>query len=375
MTRAIYIHIPFCMRRCPYCDFTSRPIESDAKTEYLEALCREIISFDFPFTQAESFFMGGGTPSELTGDEIAQVVRSVEEVVQFRRPTEWTIECNPGTVNPASCDRFLELGFNRISLGVQSFNNLHLQTLGRVHSPKSSLESLEHCRMAGFENINLDLIFGIPGQSLEDWKNDLEKAVELGPEHLSLYNLTIEPGTHFHRQKEQGLISPPDEELAAAMYELAMDLTEAAGYSQYEISNFALPGYECVQNMAYWTNSTYVGFGISAASYVDRTRWTNTEDWEEYLDSARRGAVSRAVEEKLSSRQALGEEIMLRLRTFKGVPIPEVSEKYNISILELFSNEIELLKQQGLLDLERDRMRLSRRGKLLANEVCGEFLS
>lgn len=371
---AIYVHIPICAHKCYYCDFHSRPVKQEERSRYLSALEQEIRASRWKGDRADTLFLGGGTPSELTGDEIERIIRALEETFEFASDSEWTIECNPGTVSPASCDRLLELGFDRISLGVQSFHNHHLKRLGRIHTAEDALRSYEWFRGAGFENVSLDLMFGLPDQTLKEWRTDLKRALQLGPEHLSLYSLSIEPGTPFGHLLEIGALPETSDDQVADMYEMAMDLTQAAGYGQYEISNYALSGYECVHNLAYWMNSPYLGFGISAASYADGVRWTNTYDWQTYFDGAARGTVPSASSEQLQWNLAMGEEVMLGLRMGQGISTTRLSGKYRCDFEGLFRLSINFLIDQNLLAREGDRLLLTRRGKLLANEVCNEFL-
>lgn len=371
---AIYVHIPICAHKCYYCDFHSRPVKSADRIRYLRSLGEEIRASRWKGDPAQTLFLGGGTPSELTGDEIEAIIRALEDTFHFANDSEWTIECNPGTVSPASCDRLLELGFDRISLGVQSFHDHHLKRLGRIHSAEDALRSYEWFRAAGFENISLDLMFGLPDQTLKEWRKDLKRALQLGPEHLSLYSLSIEPGTPFGHLLEVGALPEASDDQVADMYEMAMDLTQSAGYSQYEISNYSLPGYECVHNLAYWTNSPYLGFGISAASYADGVRWTNTYDWEAYFEGAEKGVVPSGSLEQLQWNLAMGEEIMLGLRMGQGISTSRLSGKYRCDFERLFRLSINFLIEQNLLARDGDRLLLTRRGKLLANEVCSEFL-
>lgn len=370
----VYVHIPICAHKCYYCDFHSRPVAPALRTRYLEALCSEIALCSRKGSLARTLFLGGGTPSELTGDEIEQIVTVLEETFDFSEDSEWTIECNPGTVSPASCDRLAELGFDRVSLGVQTFDDNALKRLGRIHNSHQAEKSFDLFRAAGFENLNLDLIFGIPGQTLEDWRRDLSRAMDLGPEHLSLYSLSIEPGTPFGHLRDCGELVEPPEELVADMYELAMDLTQVRGYHQYEISNFCQPGLECRHNLAYWDNSPYLGFGVSAASYVDGCRWSNTCDWEDYFEGAARGRVPRVNEECLDWNRALGEEVMLQIRTDRGVSVGTLSRKYRCDFEGLFQRSIEFLSSEDLIARDGELLRLTRRGKLLASRVCLEFL-
>ncbi|MEJ2079330.1 MAG: radical SAM family heme chaperone HemW [Acidobacteriota bacterium] len=371
---AIYVHIPICAHKCYYCDFHSRPVKSEDRNRYLRALGQEIRESRWKGDRAQTLFLGGGTPSELTGDEIEAIIQALEDTFDFASDSEWTIECNPGTVSPAACDRLLELGFDRISLGVQSFQDHHLKRLGRIHSAEDALQSYEWFRGAGFENVSLDLMFGLPDQTVKEWREDLKRALQLGPEHLSLYSLSIEPGTPFGHLLEVGALPEASDDLVADMYEMAMDLMQEAGYGQYEISNYALPGYECVHNLAYWTNSPYLGFGISAASYADGFRWTNTCDWEAYFEGAEKGVIPSASLERLQWNLAMGEEIMLGLRMGQGISTNRLSGKYRCDFERLFRLSINFLTEQSLLARDGDRLLLTRRGKLLANEVCSEFL-
>lgn len=371
---AIYVHIPICAHKCYYCDFHSRPVDLPQRLRYLRALKAEIEHTPWRGSPATSLFLGGGTPSELTGDELEELVTALGSTFQFDDDAEWTIECNPGTLNPASCDRLAELGFDRVSLGIQSFHDELLKKLGRIHNAAQARQSYHWIRGAGFENVSFDLMFGIPGQTLREWKTDLRRALEMGPEHLSLYSLSVEPGTPFGHLRDLGALEEPSDDLVARMYETAMDLTQAAGYHHYEISNYCLPGFECAHNLVYWSNLPYLGFGVSAASYVDGTRWTNTYDWDAYFEGALRGQVPRVNEEKLRWNLALGEEIMLRLRTSTGISPERLSRKYRCDFEGLFRYSIDFLSRQDLLVREGGHLRLTRRGKLLANEVCREFL-
>jgi oxygen-independent coproporphyrinogen-3 oxidase len=323
---------------------------------------------------AGTLFIGGGTPSELTGDEIERIVDSLRSTFSFSPDAEWTIECNPATVSPASCDRLLELGFNRASIGVQSLDDRQLTSLGRIHTSREAIETYCWFREAGFDNVNLDLMFGIPEQTLADWLSDLEGILELQPEHLSLYNLTVEPGTEFGRLHEKGLLQLADNELLGDMYEAAMDMTSEAGYQHYEISNFALPGFECQHNLSYWSNSCYLGFGIAAASFVEGWRWTSTSEWDEYISGARVGSVPKNSEERLEPRTAAAEEAILRLRTCYGFNPTDLSRKYACDFDELFGESVDFLTHHGLLEHEESAIRLTRKGRLLCNEVWAEFL-
>jgi oxygen-independent coproporphyrinogen-3 oxidase len=268
-----------------------------------------------------------------------------------------------------------ELGFNRVSLGVQSFNDSYLRALGRIHTAEETRTAYRAFRQAGFDNVNLDLIFALPGQTLGEWRSDLKEAICLSPEHLSLYNLTIERGTEFGNRRAGGGLEEADEELEADMYDLAMDLTLAAGYQQYEISNYSRPGRDCAHNLIYWRNQPYLGFGVSASSFLGGIRWTHTASMTEYVRTASSPQVTRASEEKLNAREALGEEIMLGLRTEEGISPAALSSRYSLDVASLFSQTFETLGQNGFICKIGERIRLTRHGKMMTNEVCAQFLA
>lgn len=345
-----------------------------ARRDYLNALHQEILNTPWRGSQGRTVFFGGGTPSELSVPETAAVVDCLHQAFGFEPHSEWTIECNPGTVDLESLAGYRRMGFNRISLGVQSFDDHLLRTLGRLHNAAEAREAYQLARRAGFDNINIDLIFSLPDQTLDAWREDLLQALSLDAEHLSLYCLTIETGTVFGNRYAQGRLAPSDEDLSADMYEMAMDMTGTAGYPQYEISNYARPGYQCAHNLIYWKNDPYLGFGVSASSFFQGRRWVNTASMVEYSSSAWEGPVSLSSEENLEPRAALGEEIMLGLRTREGISLSGLSARYQFDVSVLFGNTLEFLQVHGLIRRGEDQVTLTRRGRLLANTVCTEFL-
>ncbi len=370
----IYIHIPFCVRKCPYCDFVSAPGNRPERVSYLDALASEIRATAGKGQKARTIYFGGGTPSELGPPDLRRVMETVREVFDVLPEAECSVECNPGTLSKSKLARMRSMGFNRLSLGVQSFSDRFLRLLGRIHTSAEAREAYRLIRSSGFGNVNLDLIFGLPGQALEDWRKDLREALDLRPEHLSLYGLTIEADTEFGRLRERGLLGEVDEEVAASMYETAIELTAEAGYEQYEISNFALPGKECRHNLIYWHNEEYLGFGVSAASYVDGVRWSNVKDRDGYVRAASGGCLTPGYTERLGPRAALGEEIMLGLRLAEGFSSSELCRKYSLDPEVVYSDTLRFFLSEGLLARQNGSIRLTPRGRLLANEVCRRFL-
>lgn len=369
----VYVHIPFCVHKCPYCDFNSRPVQDEERHRYLRALNAEIQTCHWKGRPVDTIFFGGGTPSELSFQEFSRLTSSLFNTFDTAALKEWTVECNPGTVSAGYFADLKSLGVNRISLGAQSFSDRLLRRLGRIHSAAQIGQAYKDARKAGFENINLDLIFALPDQSLKDWKEDLSEATNLAPEHLSLYNLIIEPGTEFARLRSQGQLKEAEEDLSTRMMETAYEMSARAGYVQYEISNYCREAKVCLHNMKYWTNRPYLGFGVSAASFFGGTRWTNTGNWKRYQSHAGRQEIP-ARSETLKREAALGEEIMLRLRLSEGFSPAELGKRYELDIEHKFGNKIEMLCQQNLLERDSQRVRLTRKGLLLASQVSLFFL-
>jgi oxygen-independent coproporphyrinogen-3 oxidase len=319
-------------------------------------------------------FFGGGTPSELEPELMARVVEALRGAFAFEPGAEWTLEANPGTVDRERLAAFRALGFNRISIGVQSFQDHHLSALGRIHDGRAAVQTFKEAAEVGFGSRNIDLIFALPEQTLEEWRSDLERLQELRPEHVSLYALTIEPGTEFGRRHARGALPAPDDDLAADMYELTLDTLAAAGYEQYEISNFALPGHRCRHNQVYWRNEPYLGFGVSAASFMDGARWTNERSWHRYQERAGAGLAVGGPGETLAGREALGEALMLGLRLRDGVELAPMAQRYGLDPRAVFSEEIARFKSWELLEERDGVLRLTRRGLLLSNNVFAEII-
>lgn len=371
----LYVHLPFCPYICPYCDFAKWPLRRSQAARYVDALEREITSA--PQFWARTLFLGGGTPNTL---EAAQVAHVVERVRQRFAPdgfAEATIELNPDRdlCTPAAFESYARCGIGRFSFGVQSFDTAELATLGRRHSPEDVVEAIARARAAGIGTVSLDLIFGTPGQTVATWRRTLETAIALGPEHISTYGLTIEEGTPF----AGWFARRPDDfvtnDVEAELYGIAIDVLTAAKYEHYEISNFARSGRRCTHNANYWANGEYLGLGVGAASYRAGVRSVHTRDLEAYCAAAEAGAPIPGDRERLEGPARAGEAAMLALRTAEGVDIAAFAERYRVDFHTFYKPVIDEQQALGTLDVSPARVRLTRRGRFVANDVCGAFVT
>ena len=383
MSISLYVHIPFCVKRCIYCDFVSGAYTPEKAVAYLAALKKEISSIPVnrPLT---TLYIGGGTPTVLTADHLSDLIGYIFEHFNFIDDHESTIEANPGTLDIGKLRQIISAGINRISIGVQSFNNNELSFLGRIHTGPEAEEAVRLARDAGFENIGIDLIYGIPGQDTKSWKRTLEKAVSLKPDHISTYELTVEEDTELYRLLDQ--TSPPHnisrlhEEQIIEMYEDTIDYLRAEGYLHYEISNFGLPGSFSRHNLNYWDRGDYYGAGAGAHSFVNNTRSYNTADLDKYLKlvSEMKSPVEHS--EEITAEKALSEAMFLGLRKTEGINMEAFSKRYSINLPAHYQKEINELKEAGLIETgasecsyETD-IRLTQKGLLLSNEVFVRFI-
>lgn len=370
---ALYVHIPFCRSRCAYCAFnTYAGLEALIPT-YGEALCAEIRAA--PSVPAYTVYLGGGTPSLLPPDTLARILQCLREHFPFQPDMEMTLEANPGTVDRAYLQAARELGINRLSLGVQSVHPDELRLLGRRHTWEEAVAAMDAARAAGLDNVNLDLIYGLPGQTPSRWQETLEAALALGPDHLSLYALTLEEGTPLQGQVARGEIPPPNDDAAAEMYEWAEARLERAGYIHYELSNWARSDrHFCRHNLTYWYNEPYLGLGAGASSWWGGRRWTNVRHPEEYI---RRLSAGRSVAEEMEEiplRLEMGETMMMGLRLVAGMSDGRFRARFGMGMAEVFGVELSRLAGQGLLEWDGQTARLTPRGRLLGNWVFREFI-
>ena len=373
---AIYVHIPFCVRKCRYCDFLSAPGNAKERTAYLQALMREMRyrSAELQKYRVKTIFWGGGTPSLLEAPAFEEAAAALRACTgEWAPDVEWTVEANPGTLCEDKVESWRRMGVNRVSLGVQATQEHLLRRIGRIHTWEQAVESVKTLREAGFSNINLDLMMGLPGQSLDDWTETLERGILLGPEHLSCYSLILEEGTPLYEDVRQGRESLPEEEAERAMYNLTLKRLQAAGYMQYEISNFAKPGYHCRHNLVYWELGDYQGLGLGAASYIEGVRRKNTEDLCEYVQ-AENPVVCERIEEENSLKNQMEEWMFLGLRKTAGVDLREFQDRFGHSAESVYGETMRDLQEEGLILRKGDQIMLSRRGLDLANQVFVAFL-
>jgi oxygen-independent coproporphyrinogen-3 oxidase len=378
----LYLHVPFCVAKCSYCDFNTYAGLDHLYQPYLDAITQEVHLLSRTVVcRVHSIFLGGGTPTVLPAAALEQLLSTCVDAFDVEAEAEITSEANPGTVTTDYLQALRSLGINRISLGVQSFHPSELAMLGRIHSAEQVGLTVQRARAAGFNNINLDLIYGLPHQTLSSWRETMERALALDPEHLSLYCLTLEKGTPLLQRVSRGRLPLPDPDLAADMYDLAEELLAAAGYRQYEISNWSRPGYECAHNLVYWRNQPYLGLGAGAHSSTGGMRWWNVRPVPAYIRRVAAGETAQwpspAAEdgEVISRALEMGETMMLGLRlTEEGVSAGDFQQRFSATLEETYGLEIRRMQDLGLLTWRTGRLRLTPRGRLLGNQVFAEFL-
>ena len=381
MSLGIYIHLPFCLRKCKYCDFNSYPDKLDLIDDYIYAVVSEIRNPKSEIRNGiSSIYFGGGTPSLVSPEHIRRLISAL---TPKPNEIEITLEANPGTVDLEKLKQYQQAGINRISFGIQTFDDLVLEAMGRVHQVQDNFASYQFAREAGFDNISFDLIFGYPGQTLESWKETIEQTIALRPEHISAYGLTIEPDTKLYQEVQLGETQPIDEEIELDMYQFAIKQLKQAGYIHYEISNFALPGPDqrslgvvgrkCQHNLNYWNDSDYLGFGTSAHSYLNGERYWNIDSPEEYIQRIKQGQSPVIGRERLEGKQKMAEYAMLTLRTNQGVDIKKFYDKFQQEFTEVFKSDLPDLFASGLLIQNNQHILLTEKGILLSNEVFSQL--
>lgn len=404
----LYLHIPFCERKCAYCDFLSAPADLPVRISYIKKLQEEIVycGAQYGEYQVSSIFFGGGTPTILEGYQLAAILETVKEHFNITTDAEITVECNPGTLTAGKAEKLVQAGFNRLSMGLQSADDRELQLLGRIHNFAQFLESYDLARKAGFQNINVDLMSALPGQTLKSWQDTLQKVTALCPEHISAYSLIIEEGTPFYerfaedeRIREEGghprLL--PEEDVERQMYELTETFLHTKGYERYEISNYAKPGYECRHNCGYWTRKDYLGLGLGASSLVEHQRFQNTSDLKTYLEQEYspqcEGQHERIAEtiqlqeetglsqtghhihiEILDKKSEMEEFMFLGLRLMAGISRQQFEKNFQVTLNSVYGEVLRKLKGEQLIEEVAGYVRLTEHGIDVSNYVLAEFL-
>ena len=367
----LYVHIPFCVRKCQYCDFLSGPSDEETKDRYIEALLKEIRAAEHTEDyEIVSVFIGGGTPSALKAEAIASIMRTLQEQFFFCEDAEVTIEANPGTVDLEKLTIYRNVGINRLSLGLQSTDAEELKLLGRIHSYEEFLKSYEWAREAGFSNINIDLMFAIPGQTGEAWRQHLYQVAELNPEHISAYSLIIEEGTPFAEQN----LDLPDEDTEYQMYEDTAEILERYGYRQYEISNYAKQGYMCRHNAGYWQRREYLGFGLGASSLYRGMRFSNTRRMQEYLKESRNPDQIRQDVTVLSRNERIEEFMFLGFRMTEGISEKKFEENFDVRLMDVYGDILQKYEETGFVEHIETKWRLTRKGIHVSNHILADFL-
>jgi len=370
---ALYIHFPFCRHKCHYCSFVSYQCRENDIPAYVEALGQELSTYTNR-QRVYSIYFGGGTPSLLSPEQIDSILFIIRSSFIVDEAAEVTMEANPGTIDEPYLSSIKNLGINRLSLGVQSLDDDELSLLGRIHSATEAMDAVHFSRNAGFTNLNLDLIYGLPGQTTTSWENTLYEVIKLDPEHLSLYPLGLDTEVPMRLAIERGELPDIDLDQTADQYELAEDLLAARGYRHYEISNWAMEGRECKHNLFYWKNLPYLGIGVAAHSYIDGHRFANTPDLDSYMDALLQHMSLRDMDEAIGPELQLSETVIMGLRLEAGVCLDDIHSRFGINLLEQYGKQVGELTNLGLLERSGQCIRLTRRGRLLGNEVFYRFL-
>lgn len=369
---SLYIHIPFCKQKCLYCDFPSYAGKEKLMNEYIIALNKEILQKAKEY-RINSIFIGGGTPSYLN-DSNLQTLLSTLNRLNLKENLEFTVECNPGTLNKSNLEIMKKYNINRISMGLQSTKNSILKEIGRIHTYEDFKSNYFLAREIGFDNINVDLMFGLPNQTLEDWKNSLEEIVEVKPDHISAYSLIIEEGTCFYNLYEQDKLNLPDEEKERFMSLIGKEILEKQGYHQYEISNFAKKDKECFHNKVYWKCNEYLGLGVSASSFIDKKRIKNIDNIEKYIEKVNQDEDITEEIHVNDIKDDMEEFVFMGLRMIEGININEFKKRFNKDIYEVYGEVIEKNIKRELLICNSENLYLSSKGVEISNYIMSDFI-
>lgn len=373
----LYIHVPFCVQKCNYCDFNSFKIKGNDKKEYLNAIEKEMKLYcdEFKNKQFDSVFFGGGTPSILNIEELKRLVGSVFKNFNIKETAEVSMECNPGTINKEKLIHMKELGINRLSIGLQAIQNHHLKYIGRIHSYEEFEKNYLEAKEVGFDNINIDLMYALPNHKKEEWKESLDKIISLNPSHISAYSLILEEGTKLYEMYDNEEFSLLDEDTDIEMYNYTINKLKENGYNQYEISNYSKEYKECKHNIIYWKCDNYLGLGPGASGYIGDIRYNNISDLNEYNHKISQNIKPIEEETILSEKDKIEEFIFMGLRMNEGISLKVFKERFSISIEDIYKEPIEKLIDSKLLELDKDNLKLTQKGREISNTVFIEFIN
>ncbi|MDK2811639.1 MAG: hypothetical protein PWR27_2348 [Petroclostridium sp.] len=372
----LYIHIPFCIQKCYYCDFNSYSGLEYVKGDYVDCLIKEMYLYKDKLDNiiVDTVYIGGGTPTCLEETQLENILRNCFDTFKINANCEVSIESNPGTLSRKKLRVLKQCGVNRLSIGLQSWDDMQLKALGRIHSKNQFLENYYTARQEGFHNINIDLMFSLPGQDLEQWQVTLNNVIQLGPEHVSCYALKIEEGTKFYDDYHNNRLHLPDEETDRSMYDKAVQMLTHHSYNHYEISNFAKKGFECRHNLIYWKAKEYIGIGAGAHSYLNGERYSNINSPQEYIKQTGQNNFPIAEKIQLNIEDKMSEYMFLGLRLLEGISAQEFLERFNIDLNSVFGNQLNKFVRLGLLEQQGDKYRLTRRGLDVSNQIFVEFI-
>lgn len=372
----IYIHIPFCKKKCKYCDFISFSCYAEKENEYVDSLLKEIENYEFIEKEVSTIYIGGGTPSIIDSKNIIKILEKIKSKFKVKKDVEITIEINPGTINKEKLEDYKSAGINRLSIGLQSTNNDILNFIGRIHTYEEFEKNYNLAKEVGFTNINVDLMLALPNQSMDILIDSLLKVINLNPNHISLYSLILEEGTELEKLIENGEYKLCDEDLERKMYHKTKSILEKNGYIHYEISNFAKKGFESRHNLSCWNQEEYIGFGLAAHSYYNKKRFSNIESIEEYISNINKGEYDKniVIHERQDKPSEMREFMMIGLRKLDGVRISDFERKFRINPLFYFRFEISKLTDEELIEVDLDYIKLTKKGLDFANLVFEEFV-
>lgn len=373
----IYIHIPFCKQKCNYCDFYSLKWDDESENKFIEAIINEIKNYKKQLSsnyKANTIFFGGGTPTIVKPENLKKIMDCLNEIIEIDKNSEISMESNPNTLTSEKLKAYKQIGINRLSIGIQSLNDEILKSIGRIHNSNEALLGIERAQKSGFDNINTDIMFNIPEQSIKDIEDTVSRIIEKGVKHISFYSLKLEKGTPMFIMEKNHKIIMPDEDIEREMYYLGRRVMERNDLFQYEISNFAEKGFECKHNLKYWNQEEYIGLGPSAHSFLNNTRYSNPSNLKLYCESIQSNKLERLIQEELSDDDLMFEYIMLRLRLTEGLNVNEFKNKFSTDFNEMYSMQINYLVKNELIVFKNDYICLTKKGMDVSNYVIQEFM-